>query len=108
MWHHTRSDGSKSGVADLTDQEYDVALQKVHDYLMIKKPVRDEFGLEPNRGPSTSQERNESIAEYVGKPKRFKYFSKKLFCQELASLQVGLIPQTAPSDNLNWRCKPQV
>mgnify|MGYP003993652545 FL=1 len=79
----------------MTDQEYDVALRKVHDYLMIKKPVRDEFSLEPNKGPTSSQERNAPNAEYVGKPRRFKYFSKKIFCQELQSLQVGLLPATA-------------
>ncbi len=95
MWHLTRSDSSKNGVEDLTDQEYDIALQKVHDYLTLKKSVRDEYGLEPNKNPSSSQERNAPIAEYLVKPRRFKYFSKKIFCQELQSLQVGLLPTTA-------------
>ena len=64
---------------ELSNEEFDDALRAVHVQLSKHKVWRDEHGLEPNKGPASSQERFENCAHYVGNPKKYKFFSRTLF-----------------------------
>ena len=80
---------------ELTDPEFDEALQAVHVYLSKHKVLREQHGLKPNEGPTSSANRRELSFECVGTPMLHKYYSRKIFCQELHTLREGATPATA-------------
>ena len=51
--------------------------------------------LEPNKGPVSSAERYTSVADYIGTPRRYNYYSFLHFCQELGAFREGLTPAEA-------------
>ena len=95
MWYQVRSNARVQSVEDLTDREFDDALQAGHIYLSKNKGLREEHGLKPNEGPMSSASRRDPSSEYVGSPMLYKYFSQTLFCKELHALREGATPATA-------------
>ena len=54
------------GVDDLTDEEFNVALQRVHGYYRMHPAQKGSEGIETNNGPGDVSERRLERAHYVG------------------------------------------
>ena len=54
-----------------------------------------QWRLDRNRGPTSAAERFDEKVNYLGSPKKYKYFSKTVFAQELNAIQNGLHPLNA-------------
>lgn len=68
------------GVDDMTDNQFNFALRRVHQYLRMNPLQRRRFSLEANRGPRNATERFAIEAHYVGQSlRRFAFFDRSIF-----------------------------
>jgi len=82
-------------VDDLTDAEFEQALQSTHDFIRKHAAYRGHHCLRENRGPSSAADRYSDVAHYVGTPSLFKAYDFSMFLEELSVLEAGATPETA-------------
>jgi hypothetical protein len=73
-----------SGVDAMTDDQFDAALDNVHEYFRTQgASMRAAQDLELGRGPTDASQRQLPCVDYVGRPARFAFFSASLFAAAL-------------------------
>ena len=77
-------------VNEMSDEDYNKVLVLVNDHFRKHPVLIKENSLEPYRGPQSAEERESDKADYLGKPKRFKFYSKVVFHNELTNIRPGL------------------
>ena len=82
-------------VDDLTDEEYNVALKKTHEYYRMHPAYRHRHRLTCGCGPADASERLTEKAHYVGNPARFRFYDYREFLKQLASVEEGATAETA-------------
>ena len=74
----------------LTDEEFDHALRSIDRYYKMNPAYTTQWALQERRGPQSSAERHErQKVNYLGTPRRYKFFSRMIFDRELTALREG-------------------
>ena len=89
MWE-VASDMDYDSVMQMTDADYDKALVLVNDNFRKHPVLIKENSLEPHKGPQSAEERRSIKADYLGKPKKFRFYSNVVFRSELRNIRPGL------------------
>ncbi len=95
LWEEAEARGL-SGVAALTDDQYNEALQAVHEYFRRNPAARHNRKLQQLAGPVNASERNSGKEDYLGlTPQLFRFYAYPIFCDELRRLHAALRPENA-------------
>ena len=82
-------------VDDLTDEEYNVALKKTHEYYVHHPAYLRRHRISCGCGPTDASERCTEKAHYVGTPARFRFYDYHEFLKQLAAAEEGSTAETA-------------
>ena len=88
-------------VDDLTDEEYNVALKKTHEYYLMHPTYSHRDRLSCGCGPADATERFTEKAHYVGTPVRFRYYDYREFLKQLATVEPGSTAETASEQSFD-------
>jgi len=83
-------------VEELTDEEFERGLHVVNRYYQCHASYRTNWPLSAGKGPQGASDRHDpERVNYIGTPRRHKYYSFSIFHVELGNLRVGATPHNA-------------
>ena len=94
MFKHAFDNWGLENVEDMSAEQYNEALDMVHEQLSTHQHLRKAWKLENDQGPNDVTERDTEQAWYSGTPTRYKNFSYRVLTYFVNDLQHGATPLT--------------